>query len=140
MAPPELVPAIPSPGLWLEMELVWNKKLCAFYLGPHAVAPLMACDLGTLRAAEVVVEWVVHEDVRPEPVHLNDRSAPEASCPAQGEADRFNSHDHDDQHLRPCQVWCAQSGEGGGDGPVGAAGSIGRGRGRFIPRQRTEVA
>ncbi|MFI6396205.1 hypothetical protein [Nonomuraea sp. NPDC050540] len=122
------------------MELVWSRKLCAFYLGPHAVAPLMAGDLGTLRAAEVLVEWVVHEDVRPEPVHLNDRSAPEASRPAQGETVRFSGHDHDDQLLRLCQVWYAQSGEGGGEGSVGTAGAIGRGRGGFVPRQRTEAA
>ncbi|MFE0150159.1 hypothetical protein ACFWY5_23620 [Nonomuraea sp. NPDC059007] len=138
MAQPELVPAVPSPGLWLEMELVWSRKLCAFYLGPHAVAPLMAGDLDTLRAAEVLVEWAVHEDVRPEPVNLSDLSVPEASRSAQGEAVRFSGHDHDDQHLRSRQVWCAPPGEVGGDGPVGAAGAIGRGR--FIPRQRTEAA
>lgn len=93
MAQPELVPAVPTPGLWLEMELVWSRKLCAFYQGPHAVEPLMVGDLGMLRAAEVLVEWVLSEDVWPEPVNLN-------SLPASGAPAQFSGHDHDEQHFR----------------------------------------
>ncbi|MFI9561434.1 hypothetical protein [Nonomuraea endophytica] len=140
MTQPALVPAVPTPGLWVEMKLVWRRKHIAFYQGPHAVEPLMADDLGTLRAAEVLIEWVLSEDVWPEPVNLNDLPVRGAVRLAAGEPAVVGGHDHDDRHLRSRHLGLARPGDGDGDGPREVAGAMGRGRGRFIPRQRTEAA
>ncbi|MEV4889943.1 hypothetical protein AB0K48_11200 [Nonomuraea sp. NPDC055795] len=138
MGQPALVPAVPTPSLWLEMELVWRMKHIAFYQGPHAVEPLEAGDLDTLRAVEVLVDWVLSEDVWPEPVNLNDRPDPGGSRPPSGEPVRFSSHDHDEQHLHSHQLWQERPGDGDDDGPLRTTGAIWRARGRLVPHQRSE--
>ncbi|MFI9553748.1 hypothetical protein [Nonomuraea endophytica] len=140
MTQPALVPAIPTPGLWLEIELVWHRQNCAIYQGPHAVEPLMAHDLATLRAAEVLVEWVLSEDVWPEPVNFDDLPVRGAAHPAAGEPAIVGGHDHDDSYLRSRYLGQARPGDGDGDGPREVAGAIGRGRGCFIPTQRMVAA
>jgi hypothetical protein len=140
MAQPALIPAVPTAGLWLEIELVWRRKHIAFYQGSHVVKPLVAGDLDTLHATEVLTEWALGAGVWPELANLCGHPVPGASRPAPGESARFSGHDHDDQHLRSRHRRRARPVDGDGDGLREIAGAIGRGGARLVPHRPTEAA
>ncbi|MFI6536655.1 hypothetical protein ACIBHY_29685 [Nonomuraea sp. NPDC050547] len=136
MAHPALAPVHPTPGLWFEMKLVWRRKHIAFYQGPHLVEPLMAGDLDTLRAAEVMIEWELTADPWPSTAHFCDEPVPGAGRPGPRALPRAGGHDHDDRRLRPA----CRSDDGDGGGLRDTAGAVGRDRARLMPQQRTGVS